>query len=123
LCIDYGADKKLFADVIGKDFLPKRRAEVREREYEDLAFAMTKLIGPHIDKRLANKFHEIWTRTIAARRARFTSQQHNAWLSLKYGDAGSAPALPLTGAWRPVAKRLYVLKDARTSVCAMSGLP
>jgi hypothetical protein len=31
LCIDYGADKKLFADVIEKDFPPKRRAEIRER--------------------------------------------------------------------------------------------
>ena len=36
LCIAYGADKKLFADVVEKDFLPKSRAEVCEREYDDL---------------------------------------------------------------------------------------
>ena len=50
LCIGYGADKKLFADVVEKDFLPKGRAEVCEREYNDLDFAMTKLIKPHIDQ-------------------------------------------------------------------------
>jgi hypothetical protein len=74
LCIAYGADKKLFADIVEKDFLPKRRAEGCETEYEDLTFAMTKLIGPHIDKRAAKKFHEIWTRTVGARRARLTRQ-------------------------------------------------
>lgn len=60
LCIAYGADKKLFADVVEKDFLPKKRAEGCAYEYEDLTFAMTKLIGPHIDKRIAAKFHEVW---------------------------------------------------------------
>lgn len=74
LCIGYGADTKLFSDVVEKNFLPKRRAEMCEREYEDLAFAVTKLISPHIDQRLAKKFHEIWTRTVGARRARFTSR-------------------------------------------------
>ncbi len=72
LCIAYGADKKLFFDVVEKDFLPKDRAEVCERDYADLNFAMTKLISPNIDERLAEKFHEVWTRTIGARRARFT---------------------------------------------------
>ena len=74
LCIAYGSDQKLFADVVEKDFLPKRRAESCPTEYDDLTFAMTKLIGPHIDKALAKKFHEVWTRTVSARRARFTSQ-------------------------------------------------
>ena len=72
MCIAYGADKKLFADIIEKDFLPKRRAESCETEYEDLTFAMTKLIGPHIDKAAAKKFHEVWTRTVSARRARLS---------------------------------------------------
>lgn len=72
LCIAYGADKKLFFDVVEKDFLPKDRADVCERDYADLNFAMTKLISPHIDERLAGKFHEVWARTIGARRARFT---------------------------------------------------
>ncbi len=74
LCIAYGADKKLFADVVEKDFLPKSRAEGCEREYEDLAFAMTKLIGPHIDKAAAKKFHEIWARDVGSRRARLARQ-------------------------------------------------
>jgi hypothetical protein len=74
LCIAYGSDKKLFADIVEKDFLPKRRAEGCETEYEDLTFAMTKLIGPHIDKALAKEFHEVWTRTVSARRARVTRQ-------------------------------------------------
>jgi hypothetical protein len=74
LCIAYGAEKKLFADIVEKDFLPKSRAEICEREYEDLSFAVTKLISPHIDRRLARKFHEVWTRTVSARRARFGRQ-------------------------------------------------
>jgi len=74
LCTAYGADKKLFADIVEKEFLPKDRAEICEREYGDLSFAMTKLISPHIDTRLARKFHEVWTRTASARRARLTRQ-------------------------------------------------
>ena len=52
----------------------KRRAESCGIEYEDLAFAMTKLIGPYIDKSLAGKFHEIWARTASARRANLKRQ-------------------------------------------------
>ena len=74
LCIAYGADKKLFADIVEKEFLPQDRAEVCAREYDDLNFAMTKLIGPHVDMRLAKKFHEVWARTVSARRA-FLSRQ------------------------------------------------
>ena len=48
LCIAYGADKELFADIVEKEFLPKGRAEGCGVEYDDLTFAMTKLIGPHI---------------------------------------------------------------------------
>lgn len=70
LCIAYGADKKLFADVVERDLLPKKRAESCDMEYEDLTFAMTKLIAPHIDKAAARKFHEVCTRTVSARRAR-----------------------------------------------------
>jgi hypothetical protein len=72
LCSAYGADKKLFADIGEKNFLPKGRAEICEREYEDINFGMTKLISPHIDKAAGWKFHEIWIRTVSARRAHFT---------------------------------------------------
>jgi hypothetical protein len=74
LCLAYGADKKLFADVVEKDFLPQKRAEGCDVEYEDLAFAMTRLIAGHIDQRLARKFHQVWARTVSARRARLGHQ-------------------------------------------------
>jgi hypothetical protein len=74
LCIGYGADNKLFADVVEKNYLPKDRAEVCAREYDDLNFAMTRLISPYIDKRLAKKFHEVWARTVSARRAKLAHQ-------------------------------------------------
>jgi len=75
LCIAYGADQKLFADIVEKGFLPKQRAESCLYEYDDLSFAMTKLIAPHIDKRLAKKSHEAWARTISVRRARLAKPQ------------------------------------------------
>jgi hypothetical protein len=53
LCIAYGADQELFADVVEKGFLPKERAEGCDGEYEKTAFAFKKLIGPYIDKKLA----------------------------------------------------------------------
>lgn len=75
LCIAYGADKKLFSDIVEKDLLPKQRAETCEIDYDDVTFAMTTLIGPHIDKTAARKFHEVWTRTASARRARLNREQ------------------------------------------------
>lgn len=71
LCIAYGADKKLFADIVDKGFLPKTRAENCDIEYDDLTFAMNRLVSPYVDKRLAAKVHEVWARTVTARRARF----------------------------------------------------
>jgi Putative metallopeptidase len=49
LCIAYGADKELFADVVKQGFLPAQRAEMCEDEYRQIDFAMRQLIGPHID--------------------------------------------------------------------------
>ena len=40
----YGADSKLFADLVEKGYLPKERAEGCDGEYEQVARAMTKLI-------------------------------------------------------------------------------
>ena len=39
LCIAYGADQKLFADVVEKGYLPKKRAEGCDVEYEQTACA------------------------------------------------------------------------------------
>jgi hypothetical protein len=60
LCMAYGADPKLFADVVDKGFLPKDRAEICESEYVQVSHAFDTLIGPHIDRRLARKLHKRW---------------------------------------------------------------
>lgn len=55
LCMAYGADPKLFADVVASERLPKERAEGCEYEYEQVGRAMKKLIVPYIDQALAKK--------------------------------------------------------------------
>ena len=67
LCIAYGADQKLFADVVEKGYLPKKRAEGCDLEYEQTAFAFKKLIGPYIDQNLAKKVLATWMRDVSAR--------------------------------------------------------
>lgn len=49
LCIAYGADKELFADVVKQGYLPAQRAEMCEDEYRQIDFAMRQLIAPHIE--------------------------------------------------------------------------
>jgi Putative metallopeptidase len=49
LCIAYGSDKELFADVVKKGFLPEDRAELCEDEYRQIDFAYRALIAPHVD--------------------------------------------------------------------------
>jgi hypothetical protein len=60
LCMAYGADPKLFADVVEKNFLPEDRAVGCEREYAQVSHAFDTLIGPYIDRRLARKLHKRW---------------------------------------------------------------
>ena len=67
LCLAYGADQKLFADVVEKGYLPKRRAEGCDLEYEQAAFAFKTLIGPYIDRKLAKKVLATWMRDVSAR--------------------------------------------------------
>jgi len=55
LCLAYGADPKLFADVVEKKYLPQQRAADCQREYAQVDFAFKTLIGPHIDQELAQK--------------------------------------------------------------------
>lgn len=50
LCIAYGSDKELFADVVSKGYLPSGRAEMCEDEYRQIDFAYRTLIAPHVDK-------------------------------------------------------------------------
>jgi hypothetical protein len=67
LCLAYGADEKLFADVVEKGYLPKERAEGCYMEYEQAVFAFKKLIGPYIDQNLAKKVLATWMRDVSAR--------------------------------------------------------
>jgi hypothetical protein len=61
LCIAYGADAQLFGDVVTKGYLPKDRAESCDDEYQQVAFAYQKLIGPYIDSTLEKKvFGKSW---------------------------------------------------------------
>lgn len=49
LCIAYGSDKVLFAEVVEKGFLPKERAEQCEDEYAQIDRAYRTLIAPLVD--------------------------------------------------------------------------
>jgi hypothetical protein len=53
LCMAYGADEKLFRDIVSKGYLPKDRAEFCDEEYEQVQHAFDELIAPHIDRSLA----------------------------------------------------------------------
>jgi len=60
LCMAYGFDQKLFADVVDKGFLPKDRAEGCENEYGQAVFAFEKLIVPHVDRKVVRKLKRPW---------------------------------------------------------------
>jgi hypothetical protein len=61
LCIAYGADAQLFGDFVEKGHLPKERAEDCKDEYQQVANAYEKLIGPHVDHGLAKEvFDKSW---------------------------------------------------------------
>jgi hypothetical protein len=55
LCMAYGADSKLFADLVDKKFLPGERAEGCADEYDQVIRALNKLIGPYIDQTRAKQ--------------------------------------------------------------------
>jgi hypothetical protein len=58
LCIAYGADPVMFKEIVEDKYLPKERAADCARAFHQSAFAFQKLIGPHIDKGLADKVLE-----------------------------------------------------------------
>jgi Putative metallopeptidase len=53
LCLAYGSDPVLFADVSDSGLLPKARAGNCEHEYQTFAFAFRSVIRPHIDRQMA----------------------------------------------------------------------
>jgi hypothetical protein len=61
LCMAYGADAQLFADMVEEAHLPKERTPDCKDEYRQVSNAYEKLIGPHIDRDLAkNLFDKNW---------------------------------------------------------------
>jgi hypothetical protein len=55
LCMAYGKDPKLFADLTEKGYLPASRAESCGDEYNQVDHAFKKLIYPYIDQGQAKK--------------------------------------------------------------------
>lgn len=55
LCLAYGANEDLFADVVARGYLPKTRAKNCKREYDHVAFAFRELVTPHLDQQLARQ--------------------------------------------------------------------
>jgi hypothetical protein len=55
VCLAYGANPMVFAEVVDKGYLPKERAHNCKREYDQVAYAFRELIGPHIDQNLAKQ--------------------------------------------------------------------
>ena len=77
LCIAYGADPKLFSDVVTNGYLPKDRAELCEEEYEQVQDAFERLVGPHIDRALAKKnMDRTWLRKAETRSHRSPDSPH-----------------------------------------------
>jgi hypothetical protein len=55
LCMAYGADPVLFADVVEKEYLPASRAEGCSDEYRQVSYAVETLIRPYVDEALRKK--------------------------------------------------------------------
>jgi hypothetical protein len=55
LCMAYGYDAKVFADLVDNEYLPKTRAKKCLYEYKDLEYAFQQVFGPHIDHEMARK--------------------------------------------------------------------
>ena len=61
LCIAYGAEPRLFADLVEKNYLPADRAEDCADEYGQVAYAIKKLMGPYVDVSTRDKvFAKDW---------------------------------------------------------------
>jgi hypothetical protein len=58
LCMAYGYDAKVFADLVEQEYLPKTRAKNCLYEYKDLEYAVGQVFAPHIDKEMAKKVLE-----------------------------------------------------------------
>jgi hypothetical protein len=52
LCLAYGAEPTVFADVVAKGYLPKSRATSCKREYNQVAHGFRVFMTPHMDQQL-----------------------------------------------------------------------
>jgi hypothetical protein len=55
LCMAYGAEPALFADVVEKGYLPESRAEGCADEYKQVDYAFSRLIYPYVDQGVRKK--------------------------------------------------------------------
>jgi len=55
ICLAYGADPVLFADVVEKKMLPEHRARGCKYEYGNVVWAFHELMVPHLDQGLAKE--------------------------------------------------------------------
>jgi hypothetical protein len=70
LCIAYGNDAKLFADVVKDGYLPEWRARNCDFEFGDLKYAIKQLVSPHVDHEKAKQiFTAAWLSMTGNRRA------------------------------------------------------
>src|SRR5689334_5365187 len=61
LCLAYGSNSKLFADVVEKKYLPEARAEGCEDEFKQVQYAISTLFKPYIDRKRAQQVRaEFW---------------------------------------------------------------
>ena len=73
LCIAYGADPSLFADLVEKQYLPSKRAEGCADEYRQVAAAFKTLIAPHLDHETAKTvMNRSWLPDVNTRLPRLT---------------------------------------------------
>ena len=52
LCLSYGAEPTVFADVVAKGHLPKDRSVSCKREYNHVAYGFREFMTPHMDQQL-----------------------------------------------------------------------
>ena len=77
LCIAYGSDTKLFADLVEKGWLPKSRAETCADEYRQIEYASTTLFRQYTDEIVLKKVRsEETVETSGAELARLTLPVH-----------------------------------------------
>lgn len=63
LCIAYGAEPRMFADLVEKKYLPESRAGDCADEYRQVAYAVKTLMGRYVDESAREKvFAEDWVR-------------------------------------------------------------